>query len=134
MSELYTLKEAYDLANGDDVIKHFSWGDGQDCMTKNAINEIRNTVDVLQALSKEWIIIPADPKVLTYHDYFLKWKGKPLPEDVFNAAHQNGRLERDLELRAIVDFVVKNIDFLDAWDSAQDIIEAARNLKPLNPE
>ena len=54
--------------------------------------------------------------------------------DTFNAGHQNGRLERDLELRPLLDAFAKYENNLGDYDSRNELVKAYCNLKPLNQE
>ena len=92
---------------------------------------------------------PAEPVVLSADQWFNNHKGvKYLPDEetkhlvlcwsgaAFRDGHNNGRLERDLELRGLVDVVdLLNyegaIDLQKHGEILEAIRETARNLKPI---
>lgn len=103
------------------------------------------------ALSDQWQIIPAEPKVLTSMEAYKKryiHPAKTLKEESvhfcwfdsgFDEGKPQGRLERDIELReglsSITDISIKLYEMygLDHW-AVIELTEILRNLKPLNPK
>lgn len=102
------LREAVEQAECGDTIENTAF-----CGTFRALKEKAYKMDGLTgavAMSDQWKIIPAEPKVLTAEE-IIKEKRKIFRDDWIAANtldfvnmcgaefHQNGRLERDLELR-----------------------------------
>lgn len=81
--------------------------------------------------------IPAESKVLTAEEIAEKIvfnNGTPFRADVIkygNTMHQNGKLERDLEVRPMIE-AVKEFFSEDNSLGCDDILYELENLKPLN--
>lgn len=98
--------------------------------------ETNDGVDATQAvLSRKGYIKKAE-RVLSPEEIeksvedLLGW-GNQWKQVLIKKAHKNGRLERDLELRDIVEQAQKVI-FSEDSDSIKDLKTALENLKPLN--
>lgn len=95
--------------------------------------------------------IKAEPKVLTAEEYLIS-KHQPSLHNIckvsfdsfrdllinfFEAGHQNGRLERDLELKTLIDAVsilYEKADHDGVSSITQKVLNAFRILPPLTPE
>lgn len=112
----------------------YRWTDGK---------KIDMTAGVLEI---EGEIIPAEPKVLTADEIVQKVTDedpdnrKPyrrLMYECTNYAHQNGRLERDLELRQFVQYIkdfCKSLDSEGFKKDAERILEQIEIIPPLNQD
>ena len=88
-------------------------------------------------LSDQWQVQKAEPKVLTVEELWNENFQADLQFTLFKKTHkkihQNGRLERDLEIRPLVEAVkdyIKREYSIGSWTSVfSDIL---KNLKPLN--
>ena len=92
--------------------------------------------DLMVQLGK---IITAEPVVLSAFEFSSLPKNKQVPyeregdyiERLFREGHNNGRLERDLELRPIIEYCKKQVE-LNRHSYWQDLIGLIENLKPLD--
>jgi hypothetical protein len=92
------------------------------------------------AVEKKWQIIPAEPKVLSVEEMFTNTFDEHHPLygykrfiiDLLKAVHNNGRLERDLELKPLLDFIGKHSpgDRIDV-NRLYEIYVDIENLKPV---
>lgn len=128
-----TLQEAFEKAGDDDLLVC----DLGDCAVANKKSELINSdIPCEVAVSKTWKVIPAEPKVLTYDKWVIKNHTNQNDWEIgyiriaFEAGHQNGRLERDLEVRPVIEKVERCMQL----PSCNDFSMVMNNLKPLNKE
>ncbi len=139
-TENLTLKEAYENANYDDFIGRRSgvrWA-------KKDIGSFSNiSLSFSSAMKNDWEIIKKEPKILNVREIIastMQRDGEMAMECEYRRirmAMQNGRLERDLEFRPLIDSVSKLFDKADhdgVSKITQKIFDEFENLKPLNKE
>ena len=96
------------------------------------------TIDV--SLSVEWQVKKAEPKVLTAKEIENKFEDGSTVMDIIEYARQNYRLERDLELRPVIDALDKTLESIACEDQYQKttayktLVACFENLKPLKTE
>jgi hypothetical protein len=133
--ELMTLQEAHEKAKKGDRVFYGGLG-----YVKGDPIESQDHILPTQALDKGWKIMPAEPKVLSVEEMFTNTFDEHHPLygykrfiiDLLKAVHNNGRLERDLELKPLLDFIGKHspgdrIDVSRLYEIYVDI----ENLKPV---
>ena len=95
--------------------------------------------DLMVQLGK---IITAEPVVLSAEEFYTSFRDEirfpgnnqqlsTIIEQAFEAGDKNGRLERDLELRPIIEYCKKQVE-LNRHSYWQDLIGLIKNLKPLD--
>jgi hypothetical protein len=138
MGETMKFCEAFLKMNPDDafdmsdlegaIIKHengyFFWNDDKD----NPI-PFNDETAILEGK-----IIPAEPKVLSADELFKKMRLNSIHTEVEygEAMHQNGRLERDLELMPLIDAIKSPCSNVDDW--LRLVGNEVENIKPLNSD
>ncbi len=93
-------------------------------------------------LSDQWQVQKAEPKVLTVEELWNENFQADLQFTLFKKTHkkihQNGRLERDLEVRPVIDALDKTLESISYQDQYQKttayktLVACIENLKPLN--
>ncbi len=133
------LHEALEKANDNDKIRH-DWG-GLEFFKKDITSFY---MSARAAVSVEWQIIPAEPKVLTaeqivdsVNNEYVKIREEDFLTyqtaiQIAKLGQKNGRLERDLQSRPLVESIQKYIDDDNIQWHKSGIEEALQNLKPLN--
>ena len=130
------IKDAYKKAGPDDILKREIWKlsagiRAEDFHKKN--------IDGFSALANDWEIIPPEPEILTagesfdneYGDEYCGTEFKKGYMGGFKNGHQNGRLERDLELRPVIE-VVQEFFTEDSSKGCDDVRDMLANLPPLS--
>lgn len=159
MSELMTLEEAiFKIPEGklnltkEEFIQasYFMEYDGQKCGLREGdknsgyffwyFKDGANFTDD-EFLATWLVIIPAEPRVMKAEWYVNRFDQRKTTvssinysyEDMiicFNQAHQNGRLERDLEVREFIQFCIDNREYMGTrWCGATMLLD---KIKPLN--
>lgn len=152
MTEYMTFQEARAKAKDGDLLRLvLKKESGPEITTSIFVGEKgKFHLSFQQYDSDQWQIIPAEPKVLKDVMEYLKSVNASDKighselgrlECTFKAGHKNGRLERDLELRPVVDdfkeieTTLANMDSLikpESFEIYKLVQSALRKLKPLN--
>ena len=116
-------------------------GEFETKITVGEEGEFRLTWELYE--SDQWQIIRAEPKVLSINDLSAKIiimekhghfkMNRQDIQDVAEMCHKNGRLERDIELRPLLENIIDNWDSLKS-DGYECLIKIYENLKPLNKD
>lgn len=161
MTEYMTFQEARSKAKDGDLLRLVSKREGgSETTTEIKVGEKGEfRLSFEQYDSDQWQIISAEQKVLSAEEYINREYDKPFPEGdlsihdieyTFEFANQNGRLERDLELRDAIKgywYILElisaqpvfsnsdgapcvRIEFSRDWIAKRE--ESLKNLKPLN--
>jgi hypothetical protein len=127
------LKEAYEKASDDDKLTILKAGEAWYSIRKSDMHDIEIVFEY--AISDQWKIIPAKPKVLTAEECLHEYSGRIEAADYiagFEDGKPQGRLERDLELRPVFEAVEEYEEKLGEYESRNAILEAYANIPPLN--
>lgn len=111
-------------------------GGGFSCETEDPVYLTKGMMDF------EGKIIPAEPKVLEVagivakvaddiYNHDDKWSGVHAVK-VGNLCHQNGRLERDRELRPLIEAISGSTETMEQW--YRKVVKEFNKLRPLNSE
>jgi len=113
MSELFTLEKALLMRVGDELLQ---WKDEHPVkyIDKMLVCTVTNSVLIIMpghVTGKYWKIVQPEPRVLTPEEYSKKIRNDYGSfsecsgcEPAFIYGHQNGRLERDLELKSFIEY------------------------------
>ena len=147
MAELMTLQEAVLRMEPSDFLKE---GDHGPLIRKDDNGEFRYNVDgehfrihVDHFVKSRWQIIPAEPKVLSAEEIFIKVTNNSDPggwtsDDIKYAIKKSAKNQclNHKELREAVSIWISGLACLDLEHApnAKRVKEAFKNLKPLNTE
>lgn len=140
--ELMTLQEIFEKAKIGERIEHSAGGasfiKGEDFPPFG--------LSYRSAIEKKWQIIPVEPKVLTFQNYWdreIEELGKFFSsvqmnflfdecKKGFESGIKNGRLERDLEYKELRKIIADALNGHTSVVGLDELIGAIKNLKPLN--
>ncbi len=110
------FKEAYEKANDEDSLRRKAWEHDQ--MIEKSANTMATSLTVESIFSDDWEVIKVEPKVFTAEEwlenqklgwYYLRDDQKEIVKPWINGAfedgHENGRLERDLEVSPLIEAI-----------------------------